>query len=122
MAKGQKKREQICAKRRGSQQQQQMALARWAFLCSTHHALDHLPASAADWIPAASSSNAAKPFLVDLHTHSTRSDGMLSPLQLVQRAASSGVSLSSPSLSLLFIALLLYFCDVRVLRWHMCIV
>lgn len=41
-----------------------------------------------DWIPSDTSS---KPLIIDLHTHSTCSDGMLTPVQLVEKAAASGV-------------------------------
>eukprot|EP00250_Pteridium_aquilinum_P013785 c21572_g1_i1 orf=285-1973(+) len=69
-------------------------VAHWASFCKTSElsfsSMD-TSTSLCDWIPADTSSLSDKPPIIDLHTHSTCSDGMLSPVQLVEKAAASGV-------------------------------
>ena len=108
MAKKGEKKRQPSVKRRSEQHSDgAMVVARWASPYSYSYSSssssdirvmdDAPPPPLAEWLPP-SSFNINKPLIIDLHTHSACSDGMLTPQQLVQRAVSSGV-IFSPSLS-----------------------
>ncbi|KAI5066961.1 hypothetical protein GOP47_0017489 [Adiantum capillus-veneris] len=69
-------------------------IAQWASLRKRSDlsvALMNSSSSLHDWIPGDASLLSSKAPVIELHTHSTCSDGMLSPNQLVEKAAASGV-------------------------------
>lgn len=92
MGKGRKKKH---PKKRASDQLLAAAkhVARWANIESGAPAAGSFVETASasqDWVPTDNSSLPAVP-VIDLHTHSTCSDGTFSPLELVEKAAVSGV-------------------------------
>ena len=113
MAKGHKKKRQASSSSSSSSSAAAAAphivVARWASpsisISTTHDnnnnnknnkmalIMDDAPPSPslAEWLPASSKALTMKPLIIDLHTHSACSDGMLTPQQLVQKAVSSGV-------------------------------
>lgn len=66
-------------------------VAHWASFCKLSFSSMDSSSSLHEWIPGDASLLSCKAPIIDLHTHSTCSDGMLTPVQLVEKAASSGV-------------------------------